>query len=223
MPQVKRKASSDISASADQANVSVLQTTAAQGAHDAAPPKKKATTGSVIDKIIAAIRFLKSSSGSSAQAICKVCKSEFGYDNVAFLKKALKTGVTSGVLVQNKASYLVKGDPVYADTRETVSIEELAEGSSDVMVKNGDVVKIQYVGCLDSPKGHRFDSGSLSFTVGEKEVVKGMDLGLLGMRVGGRRRLTIPASLGYGKKGSAPDVPANAVLCFDVTLKELKS
>ena len=179
------------------------------------------SSGSVLDKAIAAIRTLKNASGSSFQGISKVCKTDFGYENEVFLKKAIKNGVASGALVQSKASYLVSGDPAYADIRDVVSIEDLVAGTSDRIVKNGDTIKIQYIGCLDDLKGYRFDSGSLSFTVGEKEVVKGMDSGVLGMRLGGRRCLTIPSSLGYGKKGCAPDIPPSSVLCFDVTLKGL--
>jgi hypothetical protein len=133
--------------------------------------------GSVLDKVVAAIRLLKSASGSSPQAIIKVCKTEFSYDNETFLKKAMKNGVASGVLLQNKASYLVKSDPLYADTTESVTIQEVAIGSSERVVENGSVVHIKYNGCLDNQKGYKFDSGSLRFTVGEKEVVKGMDQG----------------------------------------------
>ncbi len=62
---------------------------------------------------------------------------------------------------------------------------------------------------------------NFAFQVGEGEVIKGLDAGVLGMRVGGRRTVTIPSSLGYGKRGSKPDIPPNAVLIFDITLNSV--
>ena len=61
-----------------------------------------------------------------------------------------------------------------------------------------------------------------SFTIGAGEVIKGWDIGVKGMRVGGRRKLTIPAKLGYGKRGSPPEIPGDATLCFDIKLLAVK-
>ena len=52
-------------------------------------------------------------------------------------------------------------------------------------------------------------------------MIKGWDRGIVGMRVGGRRKLVVPPKLGYGKKGSAPELPPNATLLFDVTLERI--
>ena len=49
-------------------------------------------------------------------------------------------------------------------------------------------------------------------------MIKGWDVGVMGMRPGEQRRLTIPSKLGYGKRGSAPDIPPDATLVFDITL-----
>jgi FKBP-type peptidyl-prolyl cis-trans isomerase len=57
--------------------------------------------------------------------------------------------------------------------------------------------------------------------VGGGEVVKGMDQAVMGMTIGERRRATIPASLGYGKRGSPPEIPGGAALVFDITLKAI--
>lgn len=61
-----------------------------------------------------------------------------------------------------------------------------------------------------------------SFKLGAGEVIKGWDIGVAGMAVGGERRLTIPASLGYGSKGAPPDIPPNSKLTFDVKLLGVK-
>ncbi len=52
-------------------------------------------------------------------------------------------------------------------------------------------------------------------------MIKGWDRGIVGMRVGGRRKLVVPSKLGYGKKGSGPEIPPNSTLLFDVTLERI--
>ena len=88
--------------------------------------------------------------------------------------------------------------------------------------KNGDTVRVQYTGTLLN--GTKFDSSydhggePFKFTIGKGEVIKGWDDGVPGMKVGGKRRLRIPASLGYGASGSPPTIPPNAGLVFDIEL-----
>ena len=88
--------------------------------------------------------------------------------------------------------------------------------------KSGDTVHVQYTGTLMN--GKKFDSSydhggdPFKFTIGKGEVIKGWDQGVVGMKVGGKRRLRIPAELGYGAKGSPPSIPGNAGLIFDVEL-----
>jgi FK506-binding nuclear protein len=60
-----------------------------------------------------------------------------------------------------------------------------------------------------------------SFKVGKGQVIKGWDIGLAGMAIGGERRLTIPAHLAYGSKG-VPGIPPNSQLTFDIKLLEIK-
>ncbi len=92
--------------------------------------------------------------------------------------------------------------------------------------KSGDTVDVQYVGVLRD-NGKEFDSswsrGSdpFSFALGAGSVIAGWDQGVEGMKVGGRRRLIIPADLGYGATGSPPKIPANAALVFDVDLQKV--
>jgi peptidylprolyl isomerase len=94
--------------------------------------------------------------------------------------------------------------------------------------KAGDTVGVQYVGVLfDS--GQEFDASwqgdrpgeELEFPLGAGQVIPGWDQGLVGMRVGGRRRLIIPAELAYGPQGYPPDIPPNAALIFVVDLKNV--
>lgn len=86
----------------------------------------------------------------------------------------------------------------------------------------GTTATVTYTGWLYSDtaadhKGTQFDSGSFSFVVGKGSVIQGFDQGVLGMKVGGKRTLLIPSSMGYGTSGSG-SIPPNAGLVFDVTL-----
>ncbi|KHN95348.1 Peptidyl-prolyl cis-trans isomerase, FKBP-type [Metarhizium album ARSEF 1941] len=90
-------------------------------------------------------------------------------------------------------------------------------------VKSGDTVGVRYIGKLAN--GQQFDANKkgkpFSFKVGKGQVIKGWDIGIVGMAIGGERRLTIPANLGYGSRG-VPGIPANSQLTFDVKLLEIK-
>lgn len=96
----------------------------------------------------------------------------------------------------------------------TLGIEDLVVGTGGTVV-TGDTVSVTYVGTLTS--GTQFDAGNFTFRVGAGSVIKGWDQGLVGMRVGGKRRLTIPPSLGYGSQAQG-SIPANSTLKFDITL-----
>ncbi|NOK13556.1 FKBP-type peptidyl-prolyl cis-trans isomerase [Corallococcus exercitus] len=85
---------------------------------------------------------------------------------------------------------------------------------------NGSRVLVHYTGWL--PDGSKFDSSRggqpFSFAVGAGQVIEGWDEGLVGMRVGGTRKLVIPSDMGYGSRGAPPVIPADSVLVFDVEL-----
>jgi peptidylprolyl isomerase len=90
-----------------------------------------------------------------------------------------------------------------------------------VAAKDGDQLTVNYTGKLQD--GTVFDSSKtpFEFTLGGGQVIPGWDQGLLGMKVGGKRTLTIPPSLGYGEQGSGP-IPPNATLIFDIELISIK-
>ena len=102
-------------------------------------------------------------------------------------------------------------------------LKDLAVGEGAEAVQ-GSTVDVHYTGWLAS--GLEFDSsrGSdpFSFTVGRGKVIAGWDEGVVGMKVGGKRKLTIPYDLAYGEAGHPPDIPAKAALKFDVELLEVK-
>ncbi|WP_438037514.1 FKBP-type peptidyl-prolyl cis-trans isomerase [Sorangium sp. So ce128] len=87
--------------------------------------------------------------------------------------------------------------------------------------KDGDKVRVHYTGRL-LKNNAEFDSSvgrePFEFTLGASEVIKGWDQGVAGMKVGGKRKLTIPSRLGYGDAGSPPKIPAKATLVFDIEL-----
>lgn len=87
--------------------------------------------------------------------------------------------------------------------------------------KTGDEVSVHYTGTLMD--GKKFDSSRdrgdpFKFKLGQGMVIKGWDQGVVGMKVGGKRKLVIPSALGYGDKGSPPTIPPGAGLKFDVEL-----
>ena len=103
-----------------------------------------------------------------------------------------------------------------------LKVEDVVVGTGKE-AKKGDKVVVDYTGTL--PNGKQFDTsigrGPFEFTLGAGEVIKGWDEGVAGMRVGGKRKLTIPATLGYGDRDMGV-IPPNSTLLFDVELKDVK-
>eukprot|EP00741_Cyanophora_paradoxa_P025728 tig00000388_g24827.t1 len=104
-----------------------------------------------------------------------------------------------------------------------LSFEDVKPGTGK-KPQPGKKVTVHYTGRL--PNGKIFDSSlgksPFSFRLGIGEVIKGWDIGVSSMQVGGKRKLVIPANLAYGPRGAPPDIPPNATLHFDVELLDAK-
>ena len=99
-------------------------------------------------------------------------------------------------------------------------IEDIKIGDGQE-VEKFNIVTVNYTGLLED--GTKFDSSlnpgrtPFRFTVGAGQVIKGWDEGLMGVKVGGKRKLTIPPELGYGSRDNGP-IPANSTLIFEIDL-----
>ncbi len=105
-----------------------------------------------------------------------------------------------------------------------LEIDDLAPGTGTEATE-GSTVSVHYTGTLTN--GEKFDSSldrgrPFEFTLGAGRVIKGWEQGVRGMKVGGKRKLTIPPELGYGARGFPPVIPANATLVFEIELLGVK-
>jgi peptidylprolyl isomerase len=130
---------------------------------------------------------------------------------------------------KNKSSNAATADAV----KEDAGMEE-PKGSLQVIdekvgdgpeAKRGKVVEVHYTGTLKD--GKKFDSSldrnqPFSFRLGDNQVIRGWEEGIVGMKVGGKRKLIIPSHLAYGKSGRPPAIPPSAKLTFEVELLNVK-
>lgn len=112
-------------------------------------------------------------------------------------------------------------DPHLGDAPTDLEITDLVEGDG-AEAKSGDTVSVHYVGVAHST-GEEFDASynrgtPLQFRLGIGQVISGWDTGVQGMKVGGRRRLVIPAHLGYGDRGAGGVIKPGETLIFVVDL-----
>lgn len=139
-------------------------------------------------------------------------------------------GSVSGISTPESEISLAPGDPADESTEPDVDlpteiptelmITDISVGAGDE-AGEGDTVFVYYVGVL-SADGSRFDGNfdgePFAVTLGQGAVIQGWDEGLLGMKVGGRRQLDIPADLAYGEAGSGDAIPPNSAISFVVDL-----
>lgn len=110
------------------------------------------------------------------------------------------------------------------EMQEDLGIEDLVVGEGEEAL-SGKSVTVHYTGTLED--GTKFDSSvdrnePFTFNLGAGEVIPGWDKGVTGMKVGGKRKLTIPSSLGYGEQGAGGVIPPNATLIFEVELLKVE-
>jgi FKBP-type peptidyl-prolyl cis-trans isomerase len=121
-------------------------------------------------------------------------------------------GIAAAVVVVAAIAVIVYF-AVHKDSPRLV-IEDIVVGTG-TEAQTGDTVSVNYTLWLED--GTQIESSSYEFTLGAGNVIKGWDQGIVGMKVGGTRRLTIPPDLAYGATGQG-DIPPNATLTFEVEL-----
>ena len=121
-----------------------------------------------------------------------------------------------------------KGESKMTRTPTGLQYEDTRVGTG-ATPKTGQTCVMHYTGWLweNEAKGNKFDSSvdrnqPYEFPLGQGQVIKGWDQGIATMKVGGKRTLLIPPSLGYGARGRAPVIPPNATLLFEVELLGIK-
>ena len=97
-------------------------------------------------------------------------------------------------------------------------VQDLTMGTG-TFASRGRTAVVRYTGWRAD--GKQFDDGEITLTLGTNKTIPAWEEGLLGMRVGGKRRLVVPPNLGYGARGAGNDIPPNTVLVFDMTLNSV--
>jgi FKBP-type peptidyl-prolyl cis-trans isomerase len=142
------------------------------------------------------------------------------------MKRSTFLSLVAASLAVSAVAPFAFSTPTFAATPKTVTLPgdlkyvdlKIGKGAP---AKSGDAVRVHYVGTLTN--GVKFDSSRdrnepFDFPLGGGRVIPGWDEGVVGMRVGGLRKLVIPAALGYGAQGAGDKIPPNATLIFTIEL-----
>lgn len=138
---------------------------------------------------------------------------------------ALGAGIGAAALLDEKKDQKKDEKEKIIESKTGLKYIDHKEGLGDA-AKDGDEVTVHYTGWLTN--GKKFDSSHdrkepFTFNLGAGRVIKGWDEGVAGMKVGGKRKLMIPANLAYGDRSPSPDIPPNSDLVFEVELLRIKS
>lgn len=188
----------------------------------------------VLAALLAAVAIAGCGSSNSESAIAPGKENPNAAAELQKLEKSESTSTTSSAASASSASAATVQTPKSGPLSKEPTVKppsgpppaklvtkELIKGTGPV-AKAGDTVTVNYVGVLYKT-GKVFDASwnrkeTFSFALGKGQVIEGWDKGVLGMRVGGRRELIIPAEEAYKQKGSPPTIPGNEALVFVVDL-----
>lgn len=135
-----------------------------------------------------------------------------------------KTDTSSGTQTSANGATQTMNEPTPTNSNELQGTD-LVVGTGAVAAA-GDTVTVNYVGTF--PDGKVFDASSrhfdngFTFNLGTGSVIQGWDMGVVGMKEGGKRKLIIPPSLGYGAAGAGDTIPPNATLVFEIELLKVQ-
>ena len=128
-------------------------------------------------------------------------KSEDNYNNNNNKKKKKNNGIT------------------FQPLKKGIQYFDFKIGNGEA-IKRGKKIEVKYIGRLTNHNGKVFDQGNIKFRVGSGEVITGWDIGIIGMKLNGKRRLLIPPKCGYGRHKQS-GIPGNSTLCFDVSILKI--
>ncbi len=188
-------------------------------------------TGSLAALVAAALTLGACGGGEQSTADRYAEKAQEQADKAPKTTVAADKPVTAATLEPTSGEADLDAKPVIPSSEgaapKELKVEDLIVGDG-AAAKSGDQISVQYVGVLFKD-GKQFDAswkGSkpgepFQFALGSGGVIAGWDQGLVGMKVGGRRKLTIPADLAYGAQGSPPNIGPNEALIFEVDLTKI--
>lgn len=163
----------------------------------------------------------KMSKTQKAKERKKLAKQQAQQEKPAEKVEAPKAAPKEQAQPKKKNETNVTAEPAKKTLKGGLVIEDIKVGNG-LEAKSGQKVAVYYEGRLQK-NNKKFDQSKngpgFKFHLGAGEVIKGWDVGVQGMKIGGKRRLTVPAHMAYGKGGSPPVIPPNSTLVFEVELK----